>query len=74
MPVKPDDDYIHDAEDKFRALRRLRRRAGWTQQQVTDAIGVCKSAVCQWERGASYPDFKSFVILLRIIDNWQMTD
>ena len=31
-------------------LRRLRRRLGWTQQQLADAVGVATNTVARWER------------------------
>lgn len=31
-------------------LRRLRRRLGWTQRQLADAVGVATNTVARWER------------------------
>ena len=39
------------AETKRQALKAFRREHGLTQQQVGDAIGVCKATVCRWEKG-----------------------
>lgn len=36
-------------------LRRLRLRAGLTQAEAADQIGVSGSTVCQWERGNTSP-------------------
>jgi DNA-binding transcriptional regulator YiaG len=35
--------------------RRLRQRAGLTQQQIAEAIGVSRFAVCHWETGVRQP-------------------
>ena len=31
-------------------LRRLRRKLGWTQEQLADAVGVAPNSVARWER------------------------
>lgn len=36
-------------------LKDARLRAGLTQQEVADALGVTKAAVCTWESGTSKP-------------------
>lgn len=33
----------------------LRRKAGYTQMEVSEKIGVDQSAVAKWESGAAYP-------------------
>lgn len=38
-----------------RRRRSLRRKAGITQQQVADAIGVTREAVSRWESGVRSP-------------------
>lgn len=37
-------------------LRHLRRKKGWTQEQVAEAVGVTRQAVAKWENGDSLPD------------------
>lgn len=37
-------------------LRKARLKAGKTQKEVADAIGVAKSTYCQYETGASEPN------------------
>lgn len=36
-------------------LKAARQRAGMTQQELADAVGVTKAAVCTWEAGTSRP-------------------
>jgi len=31
-------------------LRRLRRRLGWTQAQLAEAVGVTRNTAARWER------------------------
>lgn len=32
-------------------LRKIRKRLGWTQQQLADAVGVARNSVVRWEGG-----------------------
>ena len=38
------------------AISRLRKRAGFTQAELADKLGISYQAVSSWERGASMPD------------------
>lgn len=43
-----------------------RLAAGYTQQQVADALGVCRSAVSGWEVGRTSPDMVDTIKLKKL--------
>lgn len=48
----------------------LRKTAGLTQQEIADALGVTRSTVAQWERGArnpSGPHLDGYLEALRVL-------
>lgn len=49
-------------------IQKLRKRKGFTQEQVADAIGVSKAAVSKWESGNTYPDITLLAPLARLLD------
>ena len=54
--------------DKFNEnLREARKRAGKTQQQVADAIGIAKSTYCQYETGASEPNVLRMIAISKFL-------
>lgn len=40
-----------------------RRKKSMTQQQLADAIGVCRSAIANWETGQQTPSTKALIAL-----------
>jgi transcriptional regulator with XRE-family HTH domain len=36
---------------KAKELRGIRKRLGWSQRQVAEAVGVTANSVARWERG-----------------------
>lgn len=40
-----------------RKLKEIRVRNGLSQQQAADALGICRSAYCNYEIGRRSPDF-----------------
>ncbi|MBF2049774.1 MAG: helix-turn-helix domain-containing protein [Leptolyngbya sp. IPPAS B-1204] len=42
-------------EDQQLTLKKLRERAGLTQRQIADALGVTTTTVGTWERGEKEP-------------------
>ena len=44
---------------------KYRKRLGWTQAKLADALGVAQSAVAMWEKGERKPD----IIMLKAIAN-----
>ena len=50
------------------AIRSYRERAGMTQAQMAESLGVSQSAVAMWESGERKPDIfmlKSIALLLK---------
>jgi len=54
----------------FLRITELRERAGLTQTQVADSLGLDRSAVCKWENGVSKPRADS---LLKLADLFHCT-
>lgn len=48
-------------------LKAFRRASGLTQQALADALGLRKSAVCNWEAGRSRPDLDLIPALCRTL-------
>lgn len=40
-------------------IRQLRRRMGWTQQELATKLHVAQGTVADWERGANKPGRRS---------------
>ena len=55
-----------DVERVGKAIAFLRKRAGYTQKDLADRIGISDKAVSKWERGISLPD-TSFLGKLSIL-------
>jgi transcriptional regulator with XRE-family HTH domain len=64
--------FIYDLEEKIAAMADIRKRAGKTQQDAADLLGVDKSLISRWETGASWPEKASLIRLTRLLDLWQM--
>lgn len=57
-----------DNERIGRALRTLRRKAGFTQNQLANQLFVSSMAVSKWENGKSIPDPETLMKLSVILD------
>jgi transcriptional regulator with XRE-family HTH domain len=44
-------------------ILRLRTGRGLTQQQVAEAVGVCREVVSGWEAGSKHPSLGSLLLL-----------
>ena len=54
-------------------IKELRKKNGWTQEQVADKIGVTKSVVSFYERNNRTPSPEMLVNLLNYIRYQQIT-
>ncbi len=48
---------------QFNNLKIYRMKAGMTQEDIADKLGVSRQSVAKWERGESLPDIESCVAL-----------
>lgn len=44
-------------------LTALRRKQGWSQEQLADALGVTRQSVSKWEGGAAVPELPKLIAL-----------
>lgn len=44
-------------------IRAARKRAGMSQRDLAEKIGVKPSAVCQWEKGDTFPSYPNLLSL-----------
>lgn len=49
-------------------LARLRKRAGYTQESLAEALGVSRQAVSKWESGQAMPEAATLVELADLLD------
>ena len=57
-----------DIEKIGKAIAYLRKRAGYTQRDLADCLGVSDKAVSKWERGLGLPDISYFGKLAILLD------
>lgn len=67
-------DFIYDLEEKLNAMRDIRQRAGYTQQQVADLLGIDQSRIARWERGEwrQSKHMQTLIQLARMLDLLQI--
>ena len=51
---------------QFSNLKLFRVKAGMTQEDIAEKLGVSRQAVAKWERGESLPDIESCIELSNI--------
>ena len=51
---------------QFSNLKMYRVKAGMTQEDIAEKLGVSRQAVAKWERGESLPDIESCIELSKI--------
>lgn len=44
----------------------LRKRKGWSQEELADKLGISRQSVSKWESGASVPDIDKIIMLSRL--------
>lgn len=49
--------------DKIMALR---KKKGWSQEELAEKLGISRQSVSKWESGASIPDIDKIIMLSRI--------
>lgn len=49
-------------------LADLRRREGFSQEQLADRLGVTRQSVSKWEGGAAMPDIGKLISLSELFD------
>ena len=57
-----------EIEKVAKAISFLRKRAGYTQKELADRLGVSDKAVSKWERGLGLPDISSLRKLSILLD------
>lgn len=57
-----------DVEKVSKAITYLRKRAGYTQKELAERLGISDKAVSKWERGLGLPDISSLRKLSILLD------
>ncbi len=52
--------------DIAQRLQELRKRAGYSQEQVAELLGLSRQAVSKWESGQGKPDVDNIVKLTEV--------
>lgn len=47
---------------------RLRRRYGWSQEELANRIGVSRQAVFKWESGVNMPDLEKIKKMVKLFN------
>lgn len=74
MTTDAPDDFIYDLEEKLTAMKAIRQRAGWTQQQMADHLGLHKARISRLEAGEwkQSEHTRTFIQLIRLLDHLQL--
>ena len=68
------DEFIVDLAEKLKALRLIRKQAGYSQQELADLVGIHQSQIARLENGSwkKSTHLKTFVEIIRVIDKLQI--
>lgn len=55
-------------EDTGKSIAHLRKKAGLTQRELADYLGISDKAVSKWERGITFPDISCLEQLSTLLD------
>lgn len=47
-------------------LYELRKKSGFSQEELSERIGVSRQAISKWERGESFPDTENLILLSKL--------
>ena len=47
-------------------LQKLRRKAGYSQEQTAELLGISRQAVSKWEKGLSEPSTSNLIVLAKV--------
>ncbi len=50
------------------ALKEARKRMGYTQEQLADALCIKKSTICNWENGRAFPQMIQAILLTKLLN------
>ena len=45
----------------------LRKKEGWSQEQLAEKIGVSRQSISKWESAQSIPDMNKLLVLAQIL-------
>lgn len=54
--------------DIAKRLQRLRKKAGYSQEQIAEMLGISKQTISEWENGQGKPEINSVIKLTEIYD------
>ncbi len=49
-------------------IMNLRKKAGWSQEELAEKVGVSRQSISKWESGQSIPDINRIIELSKIFD------
>lgn len=52
----------------FNNLKLLRKKYGYTQEQIAEKLGVSRQTIAKWERGECLPDIENIIALSDIYE------